>query len=267
MATVLTLAGEKGGIAKTTLSFHLACYLAQVGRRILTVDIDPQGNLTYIFTGQHLDGVRRVVVQEWSLLSAILSVDGYEGLLQLLGGNKGTGEVRNLLAVRGSRLTALDGLLEQMRGAGFDFVIVDTPPSPALGNSTGNVLDALTAPVLYASDFVLAPIVLETLPLAGLAALSETLTLLQRSGSRVRLLGVVPVMFDARTKEHAVNLREVADVYGSLVYPVVGQAIAVSQCPAYGKPVWAFAPRERAGEQLRQVAERMVRDVRQATNG
>lgn len=265
MSAVLTLAGEKGGIGKTTLAFHLACHLAQVGKRTLAVDTDPQGNLTYIFTGQHLDGVRRVVVQEWSLRSAILPVDGYDGRLHLLGGNKGTGEVRNLLAVRGSRLTALDGLLEQAREVGFDFVVVDTPPSPALDNGTGNVLDALTAPVLYASDFVLAPIILETLPLAGLAALSETLRLLQRAGSRARLLGVVPTMYDARTKEHATNLREAAEVYGALVYPVVGQAIAVSQCPAYGKPVWAFAPRERAGEQLRQVAERVVRDVRESS--
>ena len=265
--TVITMAGEKGGVGKTTLTFHLACHLAETaGRRVLAVDLDPQGNLTYTFAGVHLEGIKRVVMQEWPLLSATFPVEGYDGRLHLLGGNKSTGNVRNWLAAGGSHLDALGPLLRQARNENFDYVVIDTPPSPAIDNDSGKVLDALTAPAFYASDFILAPVILEALPLGGLSALSATLDLLQRRhGSRVRLLGVVPMMFDARTREHNANLVQLVDVYQGLVYPIVSRAIAVSQCPAYGLPVWAFDAHNQVSPQLCEVAQRTVYDVEERT--
>ena len=259
---IVTLAGEKGGIGKTTLAFHLACYLAQHGARVLAVDLDPQGNLTYMFTGTSADGIKRALLQEWPLMSATQTVNGYGEHLRLLGGNKATGNVRTWLAAAGSPLNALSRPLSEAKTAGFNFVILDTPPSPAVENETGRILDALNAAALYATHFVLAPVILEQLPLGGLAALSGTLKALQSKNSAVMLLGVVPMMFDARTAEHAQNLNDLVGVYGKYVYPVVSRAIAVSRCPAYGKPVWNFEPRNPVSEQLIRVAERMVSDVR-----
>jgi chromosome partitioning protein len=259
---VITMAGEKGGIGKTTLTFHLACHLAEQGRRVLAVDFDPQGNLTYTLTGTYVEGTKRAVMQEWPLSAVVLPIEEYGGRLDLLGGKKSTGDVRNWLAVSGSHLDALDGFLGRVRAEGYEYVLIDTPPSPALDNDTGKVLDALTAPAFYSSSFVLAPVILETLPLGGLTALSQTLHLLQvQGGARVQFLGVVPMMYDARTSEHSENLARVVQVYEHLVYPVVSRAIAVSRCPAYGQPVWDFEPGNQASEQLRIVAERTVEDV------
>lgn len=257
----ITLAGEKGGIGKTTLAFHLACHLAECGYPTLAVDLDPQANLSYTLSGACSDGIRRALGGARPLAETALEVDGHDGWLHLLSGDKSTAEVRNRLA-KAAQLDALEDLLGQAHDAGFAFTVVDTPPSPALDNRSGRVLDTLTAAAFFSADLVLAPVIPESLPLGGLAALSATLDLLQRRhGSPVRLAGVVPVMYDARTREHAANLVELVRVYGHLVYPVVGRAIAVAQCPAYGLPLWRFAPQHPAARQLRQVAGRLVSDA------
>lgn len=260
---ILTLAGEKGGIGKTTLAFHVACYLAAAGRRVLAMDLDPQGNLSYTLTGHPAPGIKRVIIQEWPLSAAITqNGDGYP---QLLAGDKSTGSVRNYLAVHGASLTALVPLLERAAVEGFEFVIIDTPPSPAMDTDTGRVLDALTAPALYASHYVLSPCIPEQLPLAGLRSLSGTLRVLKEKGSKVELLGVVPTFFDARTTEHARNLQALVQVYGAQVYPVIGRATAVSHCPAYGQPIWEFDGRNPAAHQLRRMAQRILNDVEPET--
>jgi chromosome partitioning protein len=267
----IVLANEKGGVGKTTLAFHLACFCAEAGYSALAVDLDPQGNLGYLFTGEQLngagggerlDGIERVVRNGQPLRQATVTTAQYDGRLSVLPGSKSTGEVRNWLAGRGSRLDALRPLFDQ--AGDYDFVLVDTPPSPAIHSRSGEVLDALTVSALYVSRYVLAPFVPEALALGGLAALSATLDLLQERGSSVRLLGVAPTMYDGRTNEHLVNLLEVAGVYGPLVYPVVNRAIAVSRCAAFGRPVWAFDRRNPVSEQLRAVAGKVVQDVEAA---
>jgi len=258
---IVTLANEKGGIGKTTLACHIAWFIAETGRRVLAVDLDPQGNLSYTLLGEKGLGIKRAVMQEWPLDRAATAVEGYSGFLWVLTSDKATGDVRNWLKVSGSRLDALDPLIDQAREAGFDYVVVDTPPSPAMDNESGRVLDALLAPALHVSDFVLVPTEMEQLALGGLAALSATLTVLQKGGAKVQLLGVVPTKYDARTTEHAANLREVVAVYNNLVYPVIRKAIDVARSPAYGLPVWAFAPNNPVSGKLRAVAERVVRDV------
>lgn len=260
---IITLAGEKGGIGKTTLAFHVACYLAGAGRRVLAMDLDPQGNLSYTLTGETGPGIKRVIIQEWPLSAAIIQCG--EGYPQLLAGDKSTGGVRNYLAVNGASLTALVPLLERAAAEGFEFVVMDTPPSPAMDTSTGGVLDALTAPALYGSDYVLAPVIPEQLPLAGLRSLSGTLRALREKGSGVELLGVVPTFFDARTTEHARNLQALVGVFGARVYPVIGRATAVSRCPVYGQPVWEFDGGNPVADQLRRMAQRILNDVEPET--
>jgi chromosome partitioning protein len=201
-------------------------------------------------------------MKDWPLSAATIEVQGYEGRLHVLPGHKSTGDVRIYLSSSGSHLNALDWLTGAAREAGYEYVIVDTPPAPAIDNETRQVLDALIAPAFFAAHFVLAPVQLEQLAIAGLASLSATLDILRQMGGTARLLGVVPMMYDARTTEHAIHLQDLVSVYNNLVYPVVGKAIDVARCPVYGLPVWEFAPKSKASAQLRAVAERMARDVK-----
>lgn len=265
MTVSIIAANEKGGVGKTTLCYHLAYYLADQGYRVLAIDLDPQGNLSFCFTGENSENgemgrVYRVLVQEWPLDSATYKIQEYDGRFQLLSGNKSTGSVRNLLSVSGSHLEALVPLFKETEQAGFDFVVIDTPPSPSMDGDS-KVLDALVAPAFYAADFVLVPVLPEQLSLAGLAALSRSLVTLHEKGSSVSLLGVVPMMYDGRTKEHAINLLEIINVYGPLVYPVISNAVAVTRSPVYGLPVWAYDPQNQVSTQLRCVGERVVKDV------
>jgi chromosome partitioning protein len=264
--TVLALGIEKGGVGKTTLCHHLAAYAAKKGLRTLAVDLDPQASLTYIITGNKGDtrGFWTAMIQQVEIERVAYEVDGYDGQLHLLPGGKSTGDVRNILSVRGSKLTALRTFMARAR-AHYDLVVIDTPPSPAMDYETEDVLDALVAPALYAADYILAPVIPEELSLLGLAALSATLDILHKEGGSVALLGVVPMMYDARTKEHAMNFLELERTYKELTYPVVHKAVAVSRCAVYGLPVWDFEPRNPVSQQMMAVMERAIQDVEEKT--
>ena len=255
---IVTLANEKGGVGKTTLAFHLAHFAAESAFRVLVIDADPQdANITYLFTGEQVPGTFDVLVKERPVAQVAHPLRT-DGRLWLVGSDRQTGAARAFLFTQGSPLDVLVGPLAAVQST-FDLVVIDTSPSPAMKN--GRVVDALNAAALFASHFVLSPVIPEQLSMVGLASLSETLTLLRQRGSEVALLGIAPVKYDARTNEHAHQLRELANVYGRHVYPVTSQAIAVAESTAYGVPVWQFAPRNPVAAQLRQVTERILHDV------
>jgi chromosome partitioning protein len=248
---IVTLANWKGGVGKTTLAYHIAHYLAEVGEAVLAVDLDPQGSLTYTMTGEFSHGIVDLFLRGKPVSECVIRV---KGRLALLGGSETTGDLRSWFQVTGRGFGALEKLRRLVPNRVW--VVIDTSPSQAV-NMEGEVMDPLNASALYQSDYVLCPVQPEQLSLVGLAVMVNSLNTLRRAGSQVQFMGVIPTMYDIRNAEHPMHLRRLLQLYGQLVFPGVPDAIDVARAPAYGEPVWTFARNGRAAVQLRGIGERI----------
>ena len=185
VARVLALANQKGGVAKTTSTVNLAAALAERGRRVLVVDLDPQSNLTMSqgFDPEKLEeSMFDVLVQRMPIEQIIqhAEVDIAVASIELAGAELA-------LASMIGRERALEKALLPVQGD-YDEILIDTPPS----------LGLITINALTASDGVIVPVQCEYLSLRGLVQLEHTLSLIRENlNPRVKIIGILPTMFDA----------------------------------------------------------------------
>jgi chromosome partitioning protein len=242
----LACANQKGGVGKTTTVVNLATYLALGGRRVLVVDLDPQGNAT---SGLGLDRAAGGP-SSYELLGGDVAWDqvvrptGISGLhivpsaMALAGGEV---ELAGL-AQRERRLArALRPITDR-----FDHIVIDCPPS----------LGLLTINALTAADAVLIPIQCEYYALEGLSQLIETIDLVrQHLNTDLVIKGVLLTMYDARTNLAADVAAEVRRYLGDRVYDtVVPRSVRLSEAPSYGRPIAAYRPDSRGAAAYRDVA-------------
>jgi len=242
---VLALTNQKGGVGKTTTAVNLGACLAEVGSRVLLVDLDPQGNAT---TGC---GIDRATVKS--------------GTYELLGG---TGGAESILATDVQGLDVLPSTID-LAGAEvelvsafaretklrqgiatvrdeYDFVLIDSPPS----------LGLLTVNALAACDEVIVPIQCEYYALEGLGQLMRTLDLVRDGlNPSLRVGGVVLTMFDARTKLAEQVVAEVRKHFGDAVFrSIIPRSVRLSEAPGFGKPIIRYDPGSRASTAYRELA-------------
>jgi chromosome partitioning protein len=235
MTLIYTLVNQKGGVGKTTTAINLAAFLAQLGQRVLVVDLDPQANATSSL------GVDKRAVQG-STYDALLNGEAPAASI-LVNERLNLSVLPSSPALAGAEVELVeeDGREFRLRDAletldeTYDYILIDCPPS--LGLLTVNGLVA-------ARDGVLVPVQCEYLALEGLGQLTQTIQRVQSSlfpGLKVR--GVVLTMFDPRTNLSSDVVKEVNNHFPGLVFKsVVPRSIRLAEAPSYGLPISAYAP-------------------------
>lgn len=251
MGQTIACANQKGGVGKTTTVVNLATALAQVGERILVVDLDPQGNATSGFGGDRTGGRRSLydAIAGTMPLADLVHVTAIPGL-SLVPSSIALAGAEVELARVSQRERRLARLLAPIAPT-YDYVFVDCPPS--LGLLTVNALTAATS--------VLIPIQCEYYALEGLSQLIATIHLVRdHLNPNLEVKGIVLTMYDGRTHLSAEVAAEVRRHLGTAVYDtIVPRNVRLAEAPSYGQPVALYAPESRGAEAHRQLADEVRR--------
>lgn len=252
---VIAVANQKGGVGKTTTTVNLSACLAEMGQRVLAVDIDPQGNTT---SGLGVDkqGVERSVydvlindtpVQEATVATSVESLSLIPANIDLAGA-----EIE--LVPQLSRETKLRRALEPVRNL-YDFVLIDCPPS----------LGLLTINALVAADSVLIPIQCEYYALEGLSQLMNTVRLVQgQLNPSLDVEGVLLTMFNGRTNLSIQVVDEVKRYFRDKVYrTIVTRNVRLSEAPSHGKPITRYDPKSKGAEAYQELAREVLEHVQE----
>ena len=247
MAKVLAITNQKGGVGKTTTAVNLAACLGALGRRVLLVDFDPQGNAT---SGVGLDKttldrtVYHVVIGGEDVRSVIRHTE-YD--LDVLPSNVDlAGAEVELATAADGRETRLKAAIDAVRDD-YDFILIDSPPSLGLLS-----LNALTA-----ADGMLIPIQCEFYALEGVSELMRTLDLVRDGlNPSLEVSGVLLTMFDSRTNLSGQVAGEVREFFKEKVYEtVIPRTVRLSEAPSYGMPIIAYDIHAKGAEVYAELAK------------
>ena len=252
---VFCVANQKGGVGKTTTSVNLAAGLAQIGQRVLLVDLDPQGNATM---GSGIDK-RALTLSVYDVLLESAGVAearqrSAKGGYDVLGANRD-------LAGAELELVGLERRNERLRtalaaaAADHDFVIVDCPPS----------LSLLTLNGLCSAHGVIVPMQCEYFALEGLSDLVNTVRQVHANLNRdLKLIGLLRVMFDPRITLQQQVSEQLKSHFGDKVFDtVIPRNVRLAEAPSYGRPGVVFDPASRGAQAYLAFAREMVQRLQQ----
>ncbi len=259
MTRVLAVANQKGGVAKTTTVASIGAAMAEKGKRVLLVDLDPQGCLTFSL-GQDPDklavSVHEVLLGEVEPSAALIqTVEG----MTLLPANIDLAGAEAMLLMRAGREYALKRALAKLTGAApaatsgtadFDVVIIDCPPS----------LGVLTLNGLTAAQEVVVPLQCETLAHRGVGQFLRTINDVQQiTNPDLKLLGALPTLYDARTTHSRDVLFDVADRYGlPVLAPPIPRTVRFAEASASGSSVLA-GRKNKGANAYREFADSLIK--------
>jgi chromosome partitioning protein len=228
MGKIIAISNQKGGVGKTTTAINLSASIAHLGKKVLLIDVDPQGNST---TGLGIEKEKSfsmydVIINKEEIKSIIKetmvkNLKICPGSINLAGGELELVEVKD-------REEQLKTRIESIRND-FDYIFIDCPPA----------LGLLTLNALAAADSIIMPIQCEFYALEGLSQLMNTIDLVQQSlNPDLKIEGVVLTMFDSRTKLSTEVAQEVEKHFGDLVYEsIIPRNVRLSEAPSYGLPI------------------------------
>lgn len=254
------IANQKGGVGKTTTAVNLGSYLAEKGKKVLLVDLDPQANLTSGI------GFEKVNKTDWSESSE----SPYPSIYDVLSGDKKISsvyvptDIKNLflvpshLSLAGAEIElvsqlaretilrkSLDSFQEEI-----DYVFIDAPPS----------LGLLTINALVASEKIIVPIQCEYYALEGLGQLIETVGIVRNLNPEIEVGGVVLTMYDARTKLSSQVVEEVNSFFKDLVFKtIIPRNVKLSEAPSYGKPIHIYDTTSSGAEAYNKLANEFIK--------
>ncbi|MDQ0856878.1 chromosome partitioning protein [Bacillus sp. V2I10] len=247
---IIAIANQKGGVGKTTTSVNLGACLAYIGKRVLLVDVDPQGNATSGIGIEKADVehcvydilVDDVDVTEVIKPTAVENLDAIPATIQLAGA-----EIELVPTI--SREVRLKRALEKVKH-NYDYMIIDCPPS----------LGLLTINALTASDAVLIPVQCEYYALEGLSQLLNTVRLVQKHlNTDLMIEGVLLTMLDARTNLGIQVIEEVKKYFRDKVYKtIIPRNVRLSEAPSHGQPIIIYDPRSRGADVYLELAKEVV---------
>ncbi len=231
MGKIIAISNQKGGVGKTTTAINLSASIAHLGKKVLLIDVDPQGNST---TGLGIEkensfSMYDVIINKEEIKSVVkdTSVKNLKicpGSINLAGGELELVDVEN-------RELQLKACLESIK-SDFDFIFIDCPPA----------LGLLTLNALAAADSIIMPIQCEFYALEGLSQLMNTIELVQQNlNPNLQIEGVVLTMYDSRTKLSQEVAQEVEKHFGEVVYEaIIPRNVRLSEAPSYGLPILKY---------------------------
>ncbi len=250
MGRIIAIANQKGGVGKTTTAINLSACLAECGKKVLTIDTDPQGNTT---SGLGVDKdelentVYELMLDECTIKESLVKTE-FENLdlipsnvnlagaeIELLGINEKEYILRN----------AVDYIKDD-----YDFVIIDCPPS----------LNMLTVNALTTANTVLVPIQCEYYALEGLSQLLHTISLVkERLNGNLQIEGVVFTMYDARTNLSLQVVENVKNNLDTTIYKtIIPRSVRLAEAPSHGLPINKYDSRSTGAESYRMLAKEVI---------
>lgn len=250
MAKIYTVANQKGGVGKTTTVVNLGIALAEQGRKVLLVDMDPQGALS-INLGGDPDQLEKTVYTvlldpDFDLREAIVST---ELGVDLLPSNLDLSAAEVELISEIGRESILREVLNRVKES-YDFVIIDTPPS----------LGLLTINALVAADEVIIPLQTQFMAAKGITLLLRTISKVRdKLNKNLKVAGILPTMFDGRTLHAKEVVKEIRETFGEAVFGVViKQSVRFAEAPITGKPLLLYASDHQGAQAYRELAKEIA---------
>lgn len=250
MGKVISITNQKGGVAKTTTAVNVAAFMAIEGKKILLIDIDPQGNASsgLGINRQETEHCIYDVLINGVSLEAVTHDTELENLkivpatIQLAGA-----EIELVSSI--SRESKLKKALKDVKEL-YDYIIIDCPPS----------LGLLTLNALTAADSLLIPIQCEYYALEGLGQLMNTYELVRKHlNPALEIEGVLLTMFDARTNLAIQVVDEVKNYFkGKVFSTIIPRNVRLSEAPSHGKPVSLYDPKSRGAEVYHELAKEVI---------
>ncbi len=258
MGRVISFSNQKGGVGKTTTCVNMAAYLALAGKKVLLLDLDPQGNAT---TGLGLTksglkkSVYNVLIEEESVRANLFPTE-IEGLYLLPSNIDLAGAEVELVYKKGREKVLLAALQKEREN--FDFILIDCPPS----------LGLLTINALTASDSVIIPIQSEFYALEGLSQLMNTVSLVRRHLNKsLEVEGVVLTMFDGRSLISREVAAEIKKFFTKKLYEtVIPRNVRLTEAPSHGKPIVLHDPKCSGARAYSALTEEFLKKQREKEN-
>ncbi|MFZ2446037.1 MAG: ParA family protein [Syntrophobacteraceae bacterium] len=244
MQAVIAFANNKGGVGKTTSAVNIASVLGETGKRVLVIDLDPQGSASLHF-GVRDNGKGFMLALERTVALPVRATS-VEGVDLIPSGPSLAEAAQRFSGVLGAELFAR--CLARTQGD-WDMVIIDCPPGPGI----------LTMSALRVSQHLVIPIETSLLALNGLNQLIETLDGMRRENHHPDILGIIACRANPRLRVHKEIMAHLEKRFPGKMAPCVRENVALAEAPACEQPVTLYAPRSNGAEDYRQVARWMLK--------
>jgi chromosome partitioning protein len=248
MGRAIAIANQKGGVGKTTTAINLSSCLAEAGKKVLVIDMDPQGNCTSGFginKNELENTLYELIIGECTLRESIMEVEGIDNIRIIPSNVNLAGAEIDLLDLN-DREYILKNEIDYIKDD-FDFIIIDCPPS----------LNMLTVNALTTADSVLVPIQCEYYALEGISQLINTIDLIHdRLNDKLHLEGVVFTMFDARTNLSTDVVNNVKENLDTHIYnSVIPRNVRLAEAPSNGMPINIYDSSSAGAKSYRNLAK------------
>lgn len=250
MGKIITIANQKGGVGKTTTCINLAAYVAAMGKKVLVVDLDPQGNATSglgINKGKDLKTIYDLIFGEYKIDEVILPTLVQD--LDILPSTVDLAGAELEMIQMPQREKVMKGILDSVKD-NYDFIMIDCPPS----------LGLITVNALTAANSVIIPMQCEYYPLMGITQLMNTIRLIKfHLNPSIDVEGVVMTMKDKRSNLTNEVSDEILKFFGKKVFfTYIPRNIRLAEAPSHGEPILVYEPSSKGADAYLSLAEEFL---------